>query len=210
MHARFRFALITVLLLSAPSLAAAQGWGRGWIEQWSGQGGFIGHEVTVTPFCEQKSTGAQGPIVFLGKGDHPETLWCVDLGLSFYDNRESDRAANGKVSFQLYQAVAMASPLASGAVEVGAGAGFGHFTGDKFDSFNRFYVPTRFSFKPFRLGRANRNVQWTGIIQLVGNLHVYPLGITDEDTNFKDHSYEHHFQGNLILFFDFSQLIFKR
>lgn len=216
MRSRVTFGALSVLsfvaVLSVPAPAAAQGWGRAWFEQWSGPGGFTGHDLSLTPICELKKDGGdEGTITLIGRGkDGPNARWCLDVGLGFYENRDDDRPQNGEVTFKLYQATAMANPFANGALELGVGAGVARFNGDRFESFTRFYVPTRFAFKPFRLGRSSRTVKGTGIVQLVGNLHVFPNAITDEDTNFRDHSFEHHFQGNLILFFDFSSLLFRR
>jgi hypothetical protein len=200
-----------IVLISSPVPAAAQGWGRAWFEQWSGPGGFTGHELSITPLCEVDSGRDPGSIVWIGKAPRDQnTRWCLDVGFMFLENREEDHSRSGEVSFNLYQATVMASPFANGVLELGAGAGLADFDGDRFDSFTRFYVPTRFAFKPFRLGRTGRGVPWTGIVQLVGNLHVFPKALSDEDFNFQEHSFEHHFQGNLILFFDFSSLLFRR
>jgi hypothetical protein len=204
--------VLVMLVLLLPTPAVAQGWGRPWFEQWSGPGGFTGHEVSITPVCELDSGDrGQGDIVWLGKSSRERnTRWCLDVSFAFLENHEEDQPSHGEVSFNLYQATAMASPFENGALELGAGAGLADFEGDRFDSFTRFYVPTKFAFKPFRLGRLGREVGWTGIIQLVGNLHVFPKAIRDEDVNFTEHSFDHHFQGNLILFFDFSSLLFRR
>jgi hypothetical protein len=214
MHRLLRAVVVVcaVFVVFSPGLASAQGFGRGWFERWSGQGGFLGFDLSVTPICELAAKpDSSGEIAFLGAADRTtNTRWCLDLGFGFYENRDEDRARHGEVTFTLYQAVAMASPFDNGALELGAGAGIADFDGDNFEGFTRFYVPTRVAFKPFRVGRSSRSPGWTGIVQLVGNLHVFPKAITSDDTNFTDHFYAHHFQGNVILFFDFSSLIFRR
>jgi hypothetical protein len=199
---------MTSMLLAVPGLASAQGWGRGWFEQWSGPGSFLGNDVTITAVCERDDD-----FVFLGQTDSEEknVRWCLDIGFGLYSNLEQDRATNGKISFQKYQAVAMANPFSSGVLEFGAGVGLADFDGDDPDfSFTRFYMPARVAFKPFRLGRTSRDLDWRGIPQVVANLHVFPRPITNQDIHFTAEAFQHHYQGNVMLFFDFSALLFRR
>jgi hypothetical protein len=207
MRSLTRFVLVT-MLIAVPGVASAQGWGRGWFEQWSGPGSFLGHDLTITAVCE-----LDDEFVFLGRPDDDErnVRWCLDLGFGFYNNLEQDRPRNGDISFRKYQALVMVNPFASGVLEFGAGAGLTDFDGDAPDfSFVRFHLPARVAFKPFRVGRSSRDLDWRGIPQVVANVHVFPRPITNVDTRFTEHEFQHHYQGNVMLFFDFSSLLFRR
>jgi len=48
-HLPVVIALLTNLVVASP--AAAQGWGRGWFEKWSGPGPFNGTDVRLTAGC---------------------------------------------------------------------------------------------------------------------------------------------------------------
>jgi hypothetical protein len=220
MRVNARSAFVSLAMTSwllFPTLAEAQGYGRGWFEQWSGPGSYIGYDLSWTVVCENEDRfvrfgeGRTDQATTPGALGPEDVRWCLDVGFGHYKNIEQDRARHGEITFRKYQALAMASPTASGFFELGAGAGIADFEGKNPNfGFTRFYVPARVVFRPLRLGRGNRNDPWRGLFNLVGNLHVFARPLTDKDTHFTEHEFQHHFQSNLMVVVDASPFFFRR
>ena len=214
-----RLVIVVLAGLAVASPAAAQGWGRGWFERWSGPGAFYGTDVRFSIGCMPRSE-ARFDLPWKGRDSSPEerALLCVDAEFSFYTNEDNDRPQHGFISFDRYQFLAMyiiPQEGLQGAVEVGAGMGSIAFHGGSFE-FDRNYVPLRAVVKPFR----SCPVETTGgvlpsdIIQIVATVLYFPQAVTHEDFNIvpgvDEEAFSHHFHPNVTVTLDFSSFLFNR
>jgi hypothetical protein len=211
-----RRSILAVLLLGLTTIpAAAQEWGRGWLERLSGPGPFSGKDYGFSVGCFTERGTDQG-FSFFRSPESSTVLSCIDLTFSDYANEESSRSQQGLVTLARAEALFMWLPplQARGGVEVGAGLGTMTFRGDGFD-FGRFYVPVRLVVKPFRFFiRDNRHRKETGILQLVYSVLIVPDALRQENFNIPGLSFEPDhvlYPGAKIgIVVDFSSYLFNR
>jgi hypothetical protein len=216
-HLRLVFVVCAALGVAAPT--AAQGWGRGWFEKWSGPGAFYGTDVRLGVGCMPVSEARFDP-PWNGRNASPEerAALCLDAEFSFYANEDNDRAKHGFISFDRYQLLAMyilPQERLRGALELGAGVGSIAFHGSAFE-FDRTFVPLRATLKPLRIATRSDDPRRPvlGIVQVVGTLLVFPETVRHQDFNIvpaaDEESFSHHFHPNITVMLDFSSFLFNR
>jgi hypothetical protein len=213
-----RLLLIVLVSLGFAAPAAAQGWGRGWFERWSGPGAFYGTDVRLDIGCIPQTEARFDP-PWKGRSTLVEepALFCLDAEFSTYANEDIDRAKHGIVSFDRYHLLAMyvvPGNRLQGMLELGAGLGSITFRGNTYE-FDRQYLPLRAVLKPFRIAASSEERRPVlGIFQIVATLLYFPESVRHQDFNIvpvvPEDNFKHHLHPNISLMVDFSSFLFNR
>jgi len=198
--------VFVVLVLGIASPAAAQGWGREWLERLSGPGPFAGIGLQFPVACEWHTTGGkkflwyfQTPEAMSARGDGPRVgdpsasrLLCIDFQYGSMTNRDSGtpglldlRTIEGRVGFPLE---GHGLPYWTAAFEPSAAAGAIRFQGDGFSEWRLTFSP-EITIKPLKFIRPeqgkvrapNKRGDWRGLIEIsYGGIEIQPK-ITNDD-----------------------------
>lgn len=143
------FVSLLFFLITLPVNVFGQGGGAGWIERFSGPGGFIGTEFFIPGACIAKDGENNTRFLHLFGCFDPSNrpTWWIDFAWGTYESDNDPLVENTSVKLNTLE-VRATRPL--GFVELGFGAGGYHFKGDNFDDFWKFAIPLKANFLPFK------------------------------------------------------------
>jgi len=190
---RMAGALSVLVLLG--STDAAEAAGKGWLEKLSGPGPFSGREWPTVPlWCFRSDDASHGAPYFCQNYQTLERG--VIVSFTFSENYKSQRnplpydpenTANKTVHLSSY-VVSLDLRLHAG-LDVGMGLGVSHFSGDAFQSFDRFsFDPLRVVFRPVALlfpkgyvGSGKVKFSVRDLVQVKLRAALFPQGFDAND-----------------------------
>ena len=202
-------AVLTLIVLGFATPAAAQGWGREWLEKLSGPGPFAGLGVQFPVACQWNTPGEQKFYWYFqtpegmaeqrgdrgrgGIGDEASTRrLCIDAQFTSASNKDSAdvglislRVIVGRVGFPLES---RALPWWAAAFEPSVAAGALRFEGAGFSEW-RLTLSPEITVKPLKfirpeqgkVRRPNKRGDWRGLVEVAYGAILITPKVTNED-----------------------------